>query len=97
MSHTLFATVPVKPEHLDDACAAVAAIVPATRRESGCEHFEAYRAADGSSNIHIFERWADMDAFNFHHAQPYTRDVFKKYEDWLRGDPQLIEVKELEG
>ncbi|MFC3214307.1 MULTISPECIES: putative quinol monooxygenase [Novosphingobium] len=95
MSYTVFATIPVKPEHLEDAREAVAGIVPRTRAEDGCEHFEPYRAADGSSNLYIFERWADRAAFDFHHAQEYTKDVFAKYEGWLRGAPTLVEVTEL--
>lgn len=95
MSYTVFATIPVKPEHLNDAREAVAAIVPQTRAEAGCEHFEPYRATDGSPNLYIFERWADRAAFDFHHAQDYTKAVFTKYEGWLRGAPKLVEVMEL--
>ena len=97
MSYTLFATIPVKPEHMEAAARAVAAIVPMTRDEEGCLAFEPRRAADGSSTIMIFEEWADRDAFDFHHAQEYTKDVFAKYEGWLRSEPQLVEVKSLEG
>ncbi len=97
MSYTVFATIPVKPEHMEAACEAVAAIVPVTRGEDGCIAFEPQRAADGSSTIMIFERWADRDAFDFHHAQDYTKDVFAKYEDWLADAPNLVEVKALEG
>jgi quinol monooxygenase YgiN len=95
MSYAVFATIPVKPEHLHDARDAVADIVLQTRAEAGCEHFEPYRAADGSANIYIFERWADRAAFDFHHAQDYTKAVFAKYEGWLRADPVLVEVTEL--
>ncbi|HKR18175.1 putative quinol monooxygenase [Rhizorhapis sp.] len=95
MSYTVFATIPVKPEHLDDAREAVAAIVAQTRAEPGCEHFEPYRAADGSSNLYIFERWANRSAFDFHHAQDYTQAVFEKYKVWLREAPALVEVTEL--
>jgi quinol monooxygenase YgiN len=95
MPYTVFATIPVRPEHLDDARAAVEAIVPQTRAETGCEAFEPYRAADGSPNIFIFERWADRAAFDFHHAQSYTQDVFARYENWLRDEPSLVEVTEL--
>lgn len=96
MSYTVFATIPVKPEHMEAACEAVAAIVPATRGEEGCVTFEPRRAADGSSSIMIFEEWADRRAFEFHHAQEYTKDVFAKYESWLTSDPELVEVKPLE-
>ena len=96
MSYTVFATIPVKPEHMDAACEAVAAIVPATRGEDGCVCFEPRRAADGSSTIMIFEQWADRAAFDFHHAQDYTKDVFAKYENWLASAPVLVEAKPLE-
>ena len=97
MSYTVFATIPVKPEHMEAAADAVAAIVPATRDEDGCIAFEPRRAADGSSTIMIFEEWADRDAFDFHHAQEYTKDVFTKYEEWLASAPHLVEVKSLDG
>ncbi|NVD43642.1 putative quinol monooxygenase [Qipengyuania atrilutea] len=97
MSYTVFATIPVKPEHMDAACEAVASIVPATRDEDGCIAFEPRRAADGSSSIMIFEQWANREAFDFHHAQDYTKDVFAKYENWLQSAPELVEVKPLEG
>ena len=97
MSYTVFATIPVKPEHMEDAVNAVAAIVPATRGEAGCLAFEPKRLADGSSTIMIFEEWTDRAAFDFHHAQDYTKDVFTKYEGWLSGAPDLVEVKPLEG
>lgn len=96
MSYTVFATVPVKAEHMEAACRAVSAIVPATRSENGCIAFEPRRAADNSNAIMIFEEWADRDAFDFHHAQEYTKDVFAKYENWLASDPVLLEVKPLE-
>ena len=97
MIHTVFATIPVKPEHFDDACKAIASIVPATRAEVGCVSFEPRCAADGSSFIMIFEEWANREAFDFHHAQNYTKDVFAKYENWLTSEPVLVEVKSLEG
>ena len=97
MSYTVFATIPVKAEHMDAACAAVSAIVPSTHAEDGCISFEPRRAADGSSTIMIYEEWADRESFDFHHAQDYTKDVFAKYENWLSSEPVLVEVKALEG
>ena len=96
MALTYLATIPVKPEHMEEACKAVSAIVPATREEAGCIAFEPRRAADGSSTITIFEEWADRAAFDHHHAQDYTKDVFAKYENWLESAPELVEVKSLE-
>lgn len=95
--YTVFATIPVKSEHMDEACDAVAAIVPATRSEEGCHAFEPHRTADGSPTILIYEKWADRAAFDFHHAQDYTKDVFAKYENLLASAPALVEVEPLEG
>ena len=88
--------VPVRPEHMEAACGAVAAIVPATRGEEGCLTFEPRRAADGSPTILIYEEWADRLAFDHHHAQDYTKDVFAKYEAWLRDAPDLVVARPLE-
>ncbi len=95
--HIVFATIPVKAEHMEEACNAVANIVPATRAEEGCHAFEPRRAADGSPTILIYEEWTDRSAFDFHHAQDYTKDVFAMYENWLASAPELVEVKSLEG
>jgi quinol monooxygenase YgiN len=96
MTLTYLATIPVKPEHMEEACAAVSAIVQATQAEAGCVAFEPRRAADGSSTIMIFEEWADRAAFDHHHSQEYTKDVFTKYENWLENEPVLAELKPLE-
>ncbi|MFU7529162.1 putative quinol monooxygenase [Qipengyuania sp. ASV99] len=97
MTLTFLATITVKPEYMEEACQAVTAICPATRAESGCIAFEPRRHADGSSTITIFEEWTGREAFDYHHAQDYTKDVFAKYQNWLASDPVLVEVKPLEG
>ncbi len=92
MALTYLATIRLKPEHFGAACQAVAGIVARTRTEAGCERFDPHPAADGSATLYIYERWADRAAFEFHHAQPYTRAFFKSYEDWLAGPVELTEL-----
>ena len=94
-AYTVWAEVRLKPEHSDDAFAAVAAIVDATRAEPGCEQFIPNRAADGAPVVYIFERWRDRAAFDFHHAQPYTKAVYAKYEAWLAAPVNFIELQDL--
>lgn len=94
--HTVFATIPVKAEHMEEACRAVSGIVSATRAEEGCHVFEPRRAADGSPTILIYEEWTDRAAFDFHHAQDYTKDVFAKYDNWLASAPSFFDAKPLE-
>ena len=91
MSYTVFATIPVKP--MEAACAAVHSVVPGARGEDGCVAFQPRRAADGSATIMISEEWVDRAAFDFHHSQDYTTNVFAKYEGRLRSAPDLVEAE----
>jgi quinol monooxygenase YgiN len=95
MPYTVFAEVSIKPEFMAQACDAVDGIVAATRDEEGCEQFEPHRASNGDSAIYIYERWRDRAAFDFHHAQPYTREVYANYENWLAGPVCITELSEL--
>ena len=92
MALTYLAEINLKPDCFDAARRAVADIVTATRDEPGCERFDPHPAADGSATIYIYERWTDRAAFDFHHAQPYTRSVFRSYEDWLAAPVKLTEL-----
>jgi len=82
MSYCLIAKIRPNPEHLPAARAAVADIIPATREEPGCERFELFEGAQDGC-LYLLESWRDRAAFDDHHAQPYTKAVFKQYEDWL--------------
>jgi quinol monooxygenase YgiN len=92
MALTYLAEIDLKADCYDQACRAVAEIVPATRAEAGCERFDPHPAADGSPRLYIYERWADRAAFDHHHAQDYTRAVFKNYENWLAAPVRLTEL-----
>jgi quinol monooxygenase YgiN len=92
MALTYLATIRLKPDCFDAACAAVAGIVAATRAEPECERFDPHPAADGSPTLHIYERWSDRDGYDFHHAQSYTRAVFRSYEQWLAAPVAMTEL-----
>ncbi|ETI65065.1 antibiotic biosynthesis monooxygenase [Sphingobium sp. C100] len=92
MAVTYLARITLEPDCFEAACRAVGAIVAETRAEQGCERFDPHPAADGSPVIFIYERWTNQAAFEMHHAQPYTRAVFKNYEDWLAEPVQLTEL-----
>ena len=96
MSYVVLAKVPVKPEFMDAAKATVSAILPETRAEAGCELFALHDPADTSSALIIYERWRDRDAFDFHHAQAYTREVYRHYENWLAGPVSITELRDID-
>jgi quinol monooxygenase YgiN len=92
MALTYLATIRLKPDCFAEACEAVAGIVDDTRAEAGCERFDPHPAADGSPTLYIYERWSGREGYDFHHAQPYTRAVFKSYEQWLAGPVEMTEL-----
>ena len=92
---SLFARIVPKPQHFDDARRAILEIVPATRREAGCREFVLHEARDGTGQLFIYETWDDDAALEDHHAQPYTRAVFRRYEDWLAAPVEITKLKRL--
>ena len=93
--YRVFARIPVKPEHLDDAKQAVLAITPATLAEEGCLCFDLHESTDEESTLFLYEVWRDEAAFAYHHAQDYTKDVFEKYKQWLRDEVKITPLRKL--
>ncbi|WP_156800322.1 putative quinol monooxygenase [Thalassoporum mexicanum] len=96
-----FATISVKPEFFADAKQAILAILPQTLAEEGCEMFTLHTDYDGVDYdeaepiLYLYEIFADEAAFNFHHAQAYTKQVFEKYKTWLAGEVIIKRLKRL--
>lgn len=88
MSLSVFATIHPKPDCLDEARDAILGILSETRAEAGCQHFTLHRNVD-SGSLHLTEIWDDQAAFDAHHAQPYTRQVFESYEQLLAAPVEL--------
>ncbi|MEM1060273.1 MAG: putative quinol monooxygenase [Verrucomicrobiota bacterium] len=82
----VFATIPVKPECLEEARAAILEIMPATLAEEGCDVFELYEDPSGAPRLFLREVFRDEAAFELHHQQDFVREIFRKYEEWLDGE-----------
>lgn len=94
MPLSVFATIQPKPECLEDARDAILGILPETRAEAGCQHFALHHNPETGS-LHLTEIWDDRAAFDAHHAQPYTRQVFERYEQLLATPVELIFMRPL--
>ena len=91
--YIVFARIVPKPEHYDAAKDAILGLIPMTLKEPGCRVFTLHEPGDnGDQALYLYEIFDDEDAFNFHHRQEYTKEVFKAYEDWLA---QPVEIKKL--
>jgi len=90
----IFAEIKPKPEHFKDAQQAIIGILQDTRAEKGCVSFDLFSAPEDDT-LYLFEEWADQDALDLHHAQPYTLAVFKAYESWLAQPPRILPMKNI--
>jgi len=85
----ILAEITPKPEFFADAETAILSIVQKTRDEPGCRRFEVY-TSEARETLFLVERWDGKDAYDFHHAQPYVNEIFKRYEGWLAKEPRII-------
>lgn len=88
----LFATIRPKPQHFDEARAALDALIPDTLEEPGCLMFAAFESVSEDGVLLLFEHFADQAAFDAHYAQPYTQDVFARYEGRLRAPVEITRL-----
>lgn len=95
MPLSVFATIHPKPDCLDEARDAIVGIIADTRAEAGCRHFTLHENAERGL-LHLMEIWADRSAFEAHHAQPYTREVFARYEHLLAAPVELTFMQPVE-
>ena len=88
----VIAAIKPKDEHLDEARAAICAIMDRTRAEPGCIEFRlSENTTEGT--LHLYEEWRDEEALTDHHRQPYTAEVFEAYKSWLVEEPQIIRLR----
>lgn len=92
----VFARISPKPEHLAEARQAILDIVARTRAEPGCRIFTVYDDRDVTEHLYLYEIWDDEAALETHYAQPYTRAVFDRYDDWLASPVAVTKLRGLE-
>lgn len=93
MTKSLFVMARIVPQskHHEDARAAIAGIVDATRDEAGCRQFVLHEGqSDGC--LYLYEEWDDEAALEHHYEQRYTKEVFANYTSWLA---EPVEVKKM--
>ncbi|RXE98104.1 antibiotic biosynthesis monooxygenase [Pseudoalteromonas sp. PS5] len=83
-----------KTEHYQDCINSIQEILPATRAEVGCLRFELYEN-ENRTQLTLVERFVDQAAFDFHHQQAYTKQVFTLYQGWLAKAVDIIAIKPL--
>ncbi|MEM6850953.1 MAG: putative quinol monooxygenase [Pseudomonadota bacterium] len=90
----VFATIHPKPEHFEDAKAAIQGIIEETRSEPGCLFFALYEGRE-DNRLYLHEEWTDASALESHYAQPYTRAVFDSYAEWLAEPVDVVKMRKV--
>lgn len=88
----LSARIVPKAEHFDDVRDAIRAIIPQTLEEPGCHAFVLHEG-EGDGCLYLYEVFADQAALEAHGRQPYTQEVFAKYQEWLAEPVQVTRMR----
>ena len=88
----VFAKICPKPEHLEDAKAAILGILGPTRQEPGCRQFRLL-SGEGDGRLYLYEEWTNEAALAAHHEQPYTQRVFDSYRNWLAMPVEVTKLR----
>lgn len=77
--------ITLKPEFYENAKEAILNITPQTLAEPECRVFVLHEpsSSDGTT-LYIYEIFDSEEAFYVHHAQSYTKTVYKSYEIGLQ-------------
>lgn len=92
----VFAKISPKAAHLEDARAALLAMLPATHAEPGCLQFELHSSPDDGC-LYLYEEWVDRQALDDHHRQPHTEAVVAQFEQWLAVPTEVTLLHRVQG
>lgn len=80
MSHSIIciATFTAKAGKTDALKQALAALVPQTRKEPGCERYELCQKQDDHNTFTMLEQYKDQTAYDFHGKQAYLAHLVEQ-------------------
>lgn len=71
MTLIVVATIDAQADHIDAVRAALEAVVPPSRAESGCLRYELHLDNKIPTRFIMLEEWADKAALTAHYATPH--------------------------
>ena len=90
------AVVRAIPGHEDQLAAAIAVLTTAVRREPGCVEFRSFRDVAYPGTFHLYEIYADTDAFRAHLGTGHVAHFFTELARHSTADAgaltQLVEL-----
>ncbi|MBZ5734021.1 antibiotic biosynthesis monooxygenase [Nocardioides sp. TRM66260-LWL] len=86
MSLRVIATIPIKPESVEAARAALQTLVAATRQEDGCLVYDLFESGAAAGTFVTVEEWTDQAALDAHMKAPHIAEAFTVLGGALAGD-----------
>jgi quinol monooxygenase YgiN len=86
-----FVKFPVKPGRMKDFIEVSLANSRGSINGPGCYATSIFADPSGASLAYVFEVFADQQAFDDHHAQPYYTQWLAAIKDLLDGDYQMLQ------
>ncbi|MBE1496230.1 quinol monooxygenase YgiN [Amycolatopsis lexingtonensis] len=94
----MVAVVRAIPGHEDELAAAISRLTAAVRREPGCVEFRSFRDAAQPGVFHLYEIYADTEAFRAHLATGHVAHFFTELAQHSTADAgALVQLVELPG
>ncbi|MEA5366330.1 putative quinol monooxygenase [Amycolatopsis sp., V23-08] len=92
----MVAVVRAVPGHEDQLAAAITTLSAAVRREPGCREFRPFRDAADPGTFHLYEVYADTDAFRAHLATDHVARFFTELAQHSTSDAgALVQLVDL--
>lgn len=80
------ATIPAKPEAVDQIRAALQVLAEATRDEDGCVAYDLFESASAPGTFVTVERWRDAASLDAHLGTPHVAAAFAAADGALSGE-----------
>lgn len=80
------ATVPIKPEAVEEARPVFDTLIAASRQEAGVVSYDLYESASVPNTYVMVERYRDQAALEEHMASPHLADAFAAVGPLLAGE-----------
>lgn len=83
------ATIPVRPEAVDEVRRALETLAAATRSEDGCLAYDLFESASTPGTFVTLERWTDSAALDAHMGTPHVAAAFEAAGEALTGEVSI--------
>ncbi|GGF46841.1 antibiotic biosynthesis monooxygenase [Marmoricola endophyticus] len=80
------ATIPVKPEHVDELRPLISELAVETNKEEGCLSYEARESASAPGVFVTVERWRSQDDLDAHMQTPHIAKALGALEGKAAGE-----------